>query len=120
MNKDSKMKSGWLYIPQNEKQLDAGALQKYVNNVARIRMAYNALANRKEAKRKHKECGQKRMREDEHYLQNLIACMFEFDSYSFDPASPTLRTLQSTMPALPLISLDLAAGEVKLTNFLQE
>ncbi|KAK7085391.1 hypothetical protein SK128_008759, partial [Halocaridina rubra] len=50
--------------------------------------------------------------------------MNEFDSYPFDPASPTLFTLQSTMPATDERVADfnstLAAGEEKLTNFLRE
>jgi hypothetical protein len=122
MNKGSKMKSGWLSILQNEKQLLVHS--RNVNNVARIRSAHNALANRKEAKRKHTECGLKRMREDEQCVQNLIACMNEFDAFPFDPASPTLCTLQSAMPASDEFVADFnsahAAGEEKLTRFLQE
>ena len=95
-----------------------------VNNVAQIRVAHNALANRKEAKRKHKECGLRQMQEDEQCVQNLTTCMNEFDSYPFDPASPSLCTLQSAMPATDELVADfnsaLAAGEEKLTNFLQE
>ena len=60
MNKGSKMKSGWLSILQNEKQLLVHS--RNVNNVAKIRAVHNALANRKPAKRKHMECGPKRMR----------------------------------------------------------
>jgi hypothetical protein len=47
MNKVSKMKSGWLSILRNEKQLLVHSSN--VNNVTRIRAALNALANRKEA-----------------------------------------------------------------------
>lgn len=122
MNKGSKMKSGWLSILHNEKQLLVHS--RNVNNVAQIRAAHNALANRKEAKRKHVECSPKRMREDEQCVQDLIACMHEFDSFPFNPASPTLRTLQSAMPASDELIADFnsahAAGEEKLTSFLQE
>ncbi|KAI4803925.1 hypothetical protein KUCAC02_025570 [Chaenocephalus aceratus] len=45
------MRSSWLVHSRN------------VNNVAQIRAAHNALANRKKTKRKHTECGLKRMRE---------------------------------------------------------
>ncbi|KAL8590504.1 hypothetical protein ACOMHN_010940 [Nucella lapillus] len=121
MNKGSKMKSGWLSILQNENQLLVHS--RNVNNVARIRTAYNVMANQEHSKRLHEECGPKRMREDEQCVQDLVACMHEFDSSPFDPSSPTLRTLQSAMPASDELVEDfnmaLAAGEEKLTNFLQ-
>lgn len=64
------------------------------------------------------------MREDEQCVQDLVTCMCEFDSYPFDPASPTLRTLQSAMPASGEVIADFnsahAAGEEKLTNFLKD
>ena len=59
MDKGSKMKSGWLTILQNGKQLLVHS--RKLNN-ARIRTAHNILANRKDANRKHVECGPKRMR----------------------------------------------------------
>lgn len=90
MNKGSKMKSGWLSILQNEKQLLVHS--RNVNNVAKIRAAHNALANRKDIKRKHKECGPKRMREDEQCVQDLVACMHEFDS---------LHLMQHIPPSAP-------------------
>ena len=37
----------------------------------------------------------------EQAIQDLISCFKEFDCFPFDPASPTLRTLQSTIPATP-------------------
>ncbi|KAJ8375166.1 hypothetical protein SKAU_G00057460 [Synaphobranchus kaupii] len=50
--------------------------------------------------------------------------MHEFASFPFDPASPTLRTLQSAMPASDELIADFnsahAAGEEKLTRFLQD
>ena len=122
MNKGNKMKSGWLSILQNEKQLLVHS--RNVNNVARIWVAHNALANRKKAKRKHMECGPKRMREDEQCVLDLVGCMHEFDSFPFDPSSPTLHTQQSATPASDELVADFnsarAAGEEKLTNFLQE
>ncbi|KAL8563863.1 hypothetical protein ACOMHN_034242 [Nucella lapillus] len=71
MNKGSKMKSGWLSILQNEKQLLVHS--RNVNNVARIRTAYNVMANQEHSKRLHEECGPKRMREDEQCVQDLVA-----------------------------------------------
>ena len=59
MNKGSKMKSGWLSILRNEKQLLVHC--RNVNNVSRIRAALSALTNQKKSKRKHVECGPTRM-----------------------------------------------------------
>ena len=119
MNKGSKMKSGWLSILQNEKQLLVHS--RNVNNILQIRATH---ANQKVSTRKHTECSQKRMREDEQCVQDLVTCMCEFDSYPFDPASPTLRTLQSAMPACGELIADFnsahADGEEKLTNFLKD
>ena len=57
-------------------------------------------------------------------MQDLVACMQEFDSFPFDPASPILRTLQSAIPATDGLRADfnlaLAAGEEKLNRFLRE
>ncbi|KAG0712019.1 hypothetical protein GWK47_019337 [Chionoecetes opilio] len=115
MNKGSKIKSGWLSILQNENQL----LVHSRNVKAQIRAAHNTLANRKEAKRKHTECNPKPMQQDEQCVQNLVACMKEFDSFPFNSASPTLPTLQSAIPANDELVEDFnsvyAAGEEKLT-----
>ena len=57
-------------------------------------------------------------------MQDLITCMNEFDSFPFDPASPTLRTLQSAMPASDELTAHFnsahADGEKKLTSFMQD
>ncbi len=122
MNKGSKMKSGWLSILQNEKQLLVHFIN--VNNVARIQTTHNALASRNQRKWKHTDCGPKWLRQDEQCVQDLIACMQEFDSFPFNIASPTLRTLQSAMPASSQLVADFnsahAAGEMKLAGFLKE
>lgn len=116
------MKSGWLSILKNEKQLLVHS--RNVNNVAQIRAAHNTLANRKEHKKKHTECSSKRIQQDEQCVQNLVASLDEFDSFPFKLASLTLRTLQSAMPATDELVADFnsaqAAGELKLTGFLRE
>ena len=122
MNKGSKMKSGWLSLLQNEKQLLVHS--RNVNNVGRIRAALNDKANRKAPKRNYVECSPSRMRVDEQCVQNVVACLQEFDAYSFDPASPTLRTLQTGLPAsnelVASFSSPHALGEEKVNTFLQE
>ena len=108
MNKGSKMKSGWLSILQNEKQLLVHS--RNINNVSRIRAAHNALANRKMSQRKHEKCGPKRLRVDEQCVYDLIACMYEFQSFPIDQSSPTLLTLQSAMPASDELIADFASA----------
>ena len=57
-------------------------------------------------------------------MQDLVTCMQEFEYLPFDPALPTLRTLQSAMPASGKLVADFnsasAAGEETLTSFLRE
>jgi len=122
MNKGSKMKSGWLSILQNEKQLLVHS--RNVKNVAQIRAAHNALCNRKKKKTKHSECGPKCMRQDEQCVQDLVTCTHEFDFFPFDQSSPNLRTLQSAMPASDELITDFKSahkvGEDKLISFLEE
>ena len=122
MNKGSKMKSGWLSILQNEKQILVHS--RNVNYVARIQATHNALVSRTHNKWKHTDCGPNRVRKDEQCVQDLIACMHEFDSFPFNPTSPTLRTLQSAMPTSSQLVADFnsahAAGEMKLASFLKE
>ena len=122
MNKESKMKSGWLSILKNEKQLLVHSLN--VNNIARIRAAHNASANRKKPKWKHTECNPKRMKEDEQCVQNIVACLNEFKAYPFNPDLPALRTMQSGVPAPQVLVTDFktahADGEERLGIFLVE
>ena len=70
------------------------------------------------------DCGKKRLKQDEQCVQDLIACMQEFDAFPFNPISPTLRTLQSAMPASSQLVSNFnsayAAGEMKLMSFLKE
>ena len=57
-------------------------------------------------------------------MQDLVACIHEFDSFPFNPASPTLRTLQSAIPATDQLVVDFnsahATGKKKLISFLQD
>ncbi len=61
------------------------------------------------------------MREDEQCVQDLVACMHEFDSLPFDAVSPTL---QSAMPSSDELIADFnsahAYGEDKLIGILQD
>ena len=64
------------------------------------------------------------MSRDEQAIQDLISCFKGFDCFPFDPVSPTLRTLQSTIPATPELIQDSKKakqdGEAKLKIFMDE
>ena len=72
----------------------------------------------------HTECAPTRMRKDEQAVQDLILCIDEFDCFSFNPASPNLRTLQSAIPASTELVHDFATakadGKSKLKEFMDE
>ena len=57
-------------------------------------------------------------------MQDLILYIKEFDCFPFDPASPTLRTLQSGIPASTELIRDFTTakqdGESKLKAFMDE
>ena len=61
------------------------------------------------------------MREDEQCVQDLVTCVHQFDSYPFDPASPTFCALQSAISASSELAAEFrsvkVAGEKKLTDF---
>ncbi len=120
INKGSKMKAGWLSILRNEKQLMADT--RNTNNLGRIRAALHNQVNWKKLSQNHIECAPARMCIDEQAIQDLISCIREFDCLPFDPASPTLRTLQSAIPAPPELVRDFKTakrdGESKLKTFM--
>ena len=95
-----------------------------VNNLGRIRAALHNQLNRKQLSRKHNECAPARMCIDEQAVQDLISCIRELDCFPFEPASPTLRTLQYAIPApTALIRYFNAAkkdGESQLKAFMDE
>ena len=65
------------------------------------------------------------MREDEQCVQDLVACMHEFNSFPFRP-HPHPPSAPYSQPCMPLMSVlqdfnsARAAGEEKLTSFLRE
>ena len=94
MNKGSKMKAGWLAILKNEKQLLTNS--QNANNVNRIRNAVHRHANQTDKKvRKHADCYKPRCKADERAVQDLKACLDEFQCDPFDPTDTTIRSLQS-------------------------
>ena len=122
MNKGSKLKSGWLSILKNEKQLLVHS--RNVNNVSRVRAAHNSAAKRKSTEWKHAECNPKRIKLDEESVQNIVECFKEYGSYPFDPDNQELRTLQSGVLASQELVDDFKRanddGEKQLESMLEE
>jgi len=121
MNKGSKMKSGWLSILKNEKQLLANT--RNVNNILRVRACVQNDTKQASTTRKHAECTPTRMESDEQAIQDLNACFEEFECDPFDLATPTLRTLQSGIAAPEHLVADFQSalndGEEKLNSFME-
>ena len=93
MNLNSKLKQGWLHLLQNEKQLFSTT--RSANNIARIKSALNKSFNYKRRNRTNKECQPARLMMDEEAVQDLLACLQDFNVDPFDTSNPTLRSLQS-------------------------
>jgi len=97
MNKGSKLKSGWLAILNNEKQLLSKT--RNVNNINRVRRAVRHHANRKrQGKGRHADCSLSKMTKDEQAVQDISSCLSEFKCDPFDHTNQTLRSLQSGIP----------------------
>lgn len=72
MNKGSKLKSGWLAILNNEKQLHSNT--RNVNNVNQVRTTVHRHAKRKkQVKGKHADCSSSKMKKDEQATQDINA-----------------------------------------------
>ncbi len=122
MNLNSKLKQGWLQLLQNEKQLFSTT--RNANNVARVKATVNRNLKCQRRHRKHVECQPARMKKDEQAVQDLQACMKDFDAEPFDISSPTLRSLQSGLVATPEFVNDLKTalpdGQAQVETLMQE
>ena len=109
-----------IYFKNEKEQL---VHSRNCNNIACIRNAVDCHISTKKGVYKHTESPQ-RLKEDEQVVQDLLNCISEFECFPFDPAAPTLRTLQSAVPAWGKLIADLksayADGEAKLIKFLEE
>ena len=123
MNMGSKLKSGWLAILNNEKQLLSNT--QNVNNVNRVRASANRHSeHKKQGKGKHADCSTSKMKKDEQAVQDLSACLTEFNCNPFDHTNQTLRSLQSGIPASDVLAADLLSakedGKSKVNEFWNE
>ena len=121
MNLNSKLKQGWTQLLQNEKQLFSTT--RNANNVARVKSIVKRGLHCQRRHRKHVECQPARMKKDEQAIQDLQACMRDFEADPFG-ISPTLRSLQSGLVASPELLHDLKTaipdGQAQVQTFLQE
>ena len=123
MNKGSKLKSGWIAILKNEKQLLSHT--RNANNVNRLRTKIHNDANMKQRnKTPHVDCTPRQIELDEQAMQDILQCITEFDCNPFDDKDQTLRSLQSGLPASTSLVDDFstakADGAAKLETFLNE
>ena len=123
MNKGSKLKSGWLAILKNEKQLLSNT--RNVNNINRIRASVHRHADyEKQTRKKHADSSQSRTKTDEQAVQDISACFNEFKCDPFDERDQSLRSLQSGIAASEALSADLKSakedGQRKVKEFLDE
>ena len=104
-----KLKSGWLAILNNEKQLLSNT--RNVNNINRVRAAVHRHASRKKKGiERHADCSSNKMKEDEQALQDISACLTEFKCDPFDQTDQTLRSFQSGIPASDTLAADLKSA----------
>jgi len=82
MNLNSKLKQGWLQLLQNEKQLFSTT--RNANNVARVKATVTQNLKCQRRYRKHIECQPARMKKDEQAVQDLQACMKDFEVEPFN------------------------------------
>lgn len=122
MNLNSKLKQGWMQLWQNEKQLFSTT--RNANNIARMRSTVKRGLQCQCSHRKHVECQPARMKKDEQAVQDLQACMRDFEANPFDISLPTLRSLQSGLIASPKLLHDFKTaipyGQAQVETFLQE
>ena len=119
MNKGSKMKAGWLRISGNEAMLCANIKStKYINQL-RVKLHY--IADMKSYKSGHKENTASRIKLE---VQDIDACIVDFNCDPFDPENVQLRSLQSGQLVSKEVEDDLLSayedGETKVKEFFKE
>ena len=122
MNLNSKLKQGWLQLLQNDKQLFSTT--RNANNIARVQATVKQNLKCQLRHRKHVECQPARRKKDEQAVQDLQACMKDFNAEPFDTSSPTLRSLQSGLTASSELCHDLKTalsdGKAQVETLMQE
>ena len=116
------MKAGWQRILGNEAMLCANI--KSTNYINQLRVKLHYIADMKSYKSGHKENTASRIKLDELGVQNIDACIVEFNCDSFDPENVQLRSLQSGQLVSKEVEDDLLSvykdGETKVKEFFEE
>ena len=122
MNKGSKMKAGWQRIWGNEAMLRANI--KSTNYINQLRVKLHYIADMKSYKSGHKENTASRIKLDELGVQDIDACIVDFNCDPFDPENVQLRSLQSGQLVSKEVEDDLLSayedGETKVKEFFEE
>ena len=119
MNKGSKIKAGWQRILGNEEMLCANIEStNYINQVLHY------IADMKSYKSGHKENTASRIKLDELGVQDIDACIVDFNCDPFDPENVQLRSRQSGQLVSKEVEDDLLSayedGETKVKKFFEE
>ena len=122
MNKGSKMKAGWQRIWGNEAMLRANI--KSTNYINQLRVKLHYIADMKSYKSGHKENTASRIKLDELRVQDIDACIADFNCDPFDPENVQLRSLQSGQLVSKEVEDGLLSayedGETKVKEFFEE
>lgn len=122
MNKGSKMKAGWMNILKNEKMLMIHSMN--VNHVNKVRQSLHTSVNLKRTASDHRENSKKRRKVDEQAVQDLNACLEEYECDVMCGLNSLLHSLQSGKLADESLINDFrtahADGEKLLERFFSE
>ena len=119
MNKGPKMKAGWQRILGNEAMLCANI--KSINYINQLRVKLHYISDMKSHKSGQKENTASRIKLDELGLQDIDACIVNFNWDPFDPENVQLHSLQSGQLVSKKVEDDLLSaykdGETKVKEF---
>ena len=97
---------------------------KSTNYINQLRVKLHYIADMKSYKSGHKENTASRIKLDELGVQNIDACIVEFNCDSFDPENVQLRSFQSGQLVSKEVEDDLLSvykdGETKVKEFFEE
>ena len=122
MNKGPKMKAEWQRILGNEAMLCANIKSRNYINQVRVKLHY--IADIKSYKSGHKENTASRIKLDELGVQDIDACIVDFNCDPFDPENVQLHSRQSGQLVSKEVEDDLLSayedGETKVKEFFKE
>ena len=122
MNKDSKMKGGWIGFTKNESMVNIHT--HAVNDMVQIRDALHSRASLKSTKQNHAANSKSRLKTDEQKVQYIIACLLEWDVNPWDKDKNILRSLESEFLSSKVLIADFISaknyGEIQIVKYFEE